>query len=224
MSTVLLEIDDDPVMELFKEPEKIPVSFKDDPVVLACAAYRMGTYTEFENIDPTAEDRVLGAAVRRHFMDKLVFQRLRGIRLSPFREKLGAFLVDNRPLYKDEIGMLYHLPYFYFEDLEVQSLVESVASVDSTREPTRRAENLKPYKKITLKRKGGAIQQYWWTDRSNRPYCLSLRDSGEHQHLYASIFDFGAITVEAHMYAKPFRGTDKYYYQLMGTKLLSTGQ
>ena len=57
----------DPVDELFESwietKEKTPMVFKDDPVVLACVAWRMKTYMDFDSLQPTEEDRVLGAQV-----------------------------------------------------------------------------------------------------------------------------------------------------------------
>lgn len=207
--------------ELFSDLEqpKIPMIFAEDPVVLACAAHRLGNFPDLAEITPTTEDRELGAKVRRHFMDKLVMQRLRNDKVSAFRDKLGAFLVDNRPLYNDEIGMLYRLPDFYFEDLETQELIDSTSAV-AVQDPQNQTVTLKPHKCISLKRRAGAIQQYWWLDEHQRPYCLSIRESADNQPLYQSIWQFASITVEAHLFVRPFMGTNRFHYRLVGTKLL----
>lgn len=223
MNTVNVVLDNDPVDEifgLFNETKKSqPTVFTDDPVALSCAAYRLGNYPRLTDVTPNDEDRVFAEKIRRHFMDKLVVQRLRGQPMSDFREKLGAFLVDNRPLLDSELGILYQLPHFYVEDIETQSLIENTTEV-SPSAPEHRKETLRPYKQFTLKRKGGAIRQYWWVDAASRPYCLNIRESTDHQPLYQSIWNFDSIQVEAHMYVKSFRGTSRFYYKLVGTRLL----
>jgi hypothetical protein len=215
--------DTDSVLSLFEtyinDTPKTPLSFSEDPVVLACTAHRMGNYPDLEDLHPTDQDRELGTRVRKHFMNKLVIQRLQGKQPSAFREKLGAFLVDNRPLYKDEIGMLYHLPYFYFEDLARDKLIAVTTPVQQVA-PQRYEVTLKPYVNFSLKRRGGSVKQYWWVDNNLRPYCMNIKESGEHQTLYQSIWDFASITVESLMYVKPFVGTDRWHYKLVGPKLL----
>ena len=215
--------DTDPVISLFEtyldNKPKTPLSFGEDPVVLACTAHRLGNYPDLETLQPTDQDRELGSCVRKHFMNKLVIQRLQGKQPSAFREKLGAFLADNRPLYKDEIGMLYHLPYFYFEDLAREDLIATTTPVQQVA-PQRYRVTLKPYANFSLKRRGGSVKQYWWVDSDLRPYCMNIKENSENQLLYQSIWDFANITVESHMYVKSFNGTDRFHYKLVGPRLL----
>ena len=175
---------------------------------------------DLEDIEITDADRELACQVRRHWLDKLTLQRLQGRTVSSFREKLGAFLVGNRPLYKDEIGMLYHLPYFYFEDLATAELVQSTAAVLPS-VPERRDATLTPLKTFSLKRKHGEITQYWWTDPHNRPHCLNIKKDSEHTRLWKSLYNFSSISVNTSVSTKPFMGTDRYYYQIYAVDLLS---
>ena len=219
----VIACDTDPAVSLFEtyidDKPKTPLSFGEDPVVLACAAHRLGNYPDLEDLRPTDQDRELGSCVRKHFMNKLVIQRLQGKKPSAFREKLGAFLTDNRSLYKEEIGMLYHLPYFYFEDLARDELIAATTPVQQV-EPQRHKVILKPYANFSLKRRGGSVKQYWWVDSDHRPYCMNIKESGEHHTLYQSIWDFASVTVESLMYVKPFISTDRWYYRLVGPRLL----
>ena len=224
MNSNVMVIDDLEIFDAWNEKkQKEPVSFPTDPVALACAAYRMQSYMDLTEIMPLQEDYDLAARVRRHFMDKLVIQRLTGNgKISAFREKLGAFLVDNRPIYKDEIGMLYHLPYFYFEDLAQEELLSKIAEV-AVEQPHQRGVHLTPLSKLVLKRRGGEVRQYWWVDSEKRPYCLSVGKNTDNQPLYQSIWEFPAIDVVSHMYVKKFPGADRHYYRLVGAKLLGVG-
>lgn len=202
------------------ETPKVPLSFKEDPVTLSCACWRHGSYEDLDQVLTTDQDRDLALKVRSHYLSKLTMQKLKGHSLSQFREKLGAFLVNNRPLYKDEIGMLYQLPYFYHEDLAVDALMSETAPV-TVEPPHVKQRTLTPLKTLSLKRRGGEITQFWWTDQENHPYCLSIKTDVEHHALYQSIFDFSSICVETTLYPKPFLGTERYYYKMIKTKLLS---
>lgn len=219
MNVVLL--DTDPFAELFGDSKpSVPIEFKHDPLALSCGAWRLKTYMDIENIPLETQDYELADKVRQHFMNKLVMQRLKTERISSFRQKVGAFLAGNVQLTKDDIGLLYHLPHFYFEDLAVQKLIDDTAEVTPA-VPKVQTVHLKPYTKIELKRRIGAIRQYWWTDSDRRPYCLSVKENTQNQSLYQSIWNFAGIDVEAHMYPKVFGGTDqRFFYKLVSPKLL----
>ena len=223
MSTVLLSAydDTDPVMALFNgmdAKEKIRMKFSADPVVLACAAYRIGSYIDLDELIPLDEDRELGAKVRKHFMDKLVMQRLRGGPISAFREKLGAFLAGNRDLYKDELGMLYHLPHFYFEDLARAELIMATEPA-TPRQAFSDTFTLKPLSTMTMKRRSGSVKEYWWKDDYNQPYCISVRENAVDLMLYQSLWEFHSVTLESRVLSKQFLGTERYYYKLVSSKL-----
>jgi hypothetical protein len=195
------------------------VVFADDPVALACCIWRQGTYMEFADAEPTSEDRELAAKVRQHFVSKLTLERLQNNRVTAFRQKLGAFLVGNHRLLESELGMLYRLPHFYFEDLFQQELMSTVTQVPDAPVTVHRVQ-LQPLSATVLKRRNGDVRQFWWIDNNRRPYCLSVRANSDNQLLCQSIWEFHSIEVEAHLFVKPFLGTDRYYYKLVSTKLL----
>lgn len=222
MSTVDLELDNDPVMAMFEQKPKVAMTFHDDPVVLACVAHRLGMYMNLEDLTPLPEDRELGARVRRHFMDKLVVQRLRGGNISAFREKLGAFLAGNRPIYRDEVGMLYHLPYFYFEDLARDELISATQPIQP-QQPFAGTVTLTPVSTLTLKRRTGAVKEFWWQDTKKQPYCISVRENAVDLKLHQSLWEFASITFESQVLSRRFHGTERYYYRLVNTRLVSVG-
>lgn len=218
MTTMNLITDLDEVFG-FEKKQSSPMVFVDDPVALACCAWRHREYMDLANARPTDEDRALAVKVRRHFVEKLTLERLKNERVSEFRQKLGAFLVGNHQLLENEIGLLYRLPYFYFEDQFQQELIDKVAQVPVVQPATQRVQ-LTPLSSTVIKRRSGDVQQYWWIDSEYRPYCLSIRTSADNQNLYQSIWQFHSISVEAHMFVRPFPGTERYFYKLVGTKLL----
>jgi hypothetical protein len=206
--------------ELFRPGAEI--KFSDDPVALSCAAYRLGSYHEFSNLRPLDEDYELADKICKHYIRKLTLQRLCNKNTSRFREKLGAFLVNNRPLYNNEIGMLYHLPYFYFEDLEIESLIEDTTPVVA-QIPKHVEVVLRPFRTMKIKRQGGEIKKFWWVDNHKMPYCLPVRVATEHSTFYQSIFDFSSIRVSTRISTTKFWGTERWFYQLSHTKLLGVG-
>jgi hypothetical protein len=202
-----------------EEKKSNQVIFADDPVALACCVWRQGTYMDLADAKPTSEDRELAVKVRQHFVSKLTLERLQNDRVTAFRQKLGAFLVGNHQLLESELGMLYRLPHFYFEDLFQQELMDTVTQV-SLIAPTSRQIQLQPLSVTVLKRRNGDVRQFWWIDNNRQPYCLSVRSNSDNQAMYQSIWEFHSIAVEAQLFVKPFLGTDRYYYKLVGAKLL----
>jgi hypothetical protein len=127
--------------------------------------------------------------------------------------------VGNHQLLESELGLLYRLPYFYFEDLFQQELINTVTQIPLN-SPTLRQIQLQPLSVTVLKRRNGDVRQFWWIDNNRQPYCLSVRSNSDNQAMYQSIWEFHSIAVEAQLFVKPFLGTDRYYYKLVGAKLL----
>jgi|688.fasta_scaffold310662_3 hypothetical protein len=220
MTTQDLTIDWDDFKAVFKSADPEPdMTFADDPVALACCVWRQGMYMDLADAKPTSEDRELAVKVRQHFVSKLTMERLQNDRVTAFRQKLGAFLVGNHQLLESELGLLYRLPYFYFEDLFQQELINTVTQIPLN-SPTLRQIQLQPLSVTVLKRRNGDVRQFWWIDNNRQPYCLSVRSNSDNQAMYQSIWEFHSIAVEAQLFVKPFLGTDRYYYKLVGAKLL----
>jgi len=100
---------------------KEKLSFVDDPIAMSCASWRLdqqglGSYSNLETVIVESEDRVLAAKIRKHFLDKLTLQKLRGKEQSTFRTKLHRWPVEltvlhSNPLY-GIIDSLYDLGMF----------------------------------------------------------------------------------------------------------------
>ncbi len=206
------------------------LTFHDDPVVLSCAAWRIGNeggglWTELEDIKViTEQDRVLGAAVRKHYLDQLVMAKLRGKNVSPFRTKLGAFLVGNHDLTKREIGMLYRLPYFYHEDLAVAEVMNATAPLvnqSTIRLPIAVATDpaqLECMSQITQYRQSANVSQFWFRDPYGYPLMFALRHDNHMHGVMESLFARGHMTIAGRKISiRPFYGEQNRNYINMHT-------
>jgi len=207
------------------------LKFQDDPVVLSCASWRIGNelgglWTDLDEITViTEQDRVLGATVRKHFLDQLVMAKLRGRNSSPWRAKLGAFLVGNYELTRSEVGMLYRLPYFYHED-------QAVANVMKLTTPMTQEQKQYPYgppgklhsiKRIVQHRRANKTTQFWFHDHQRWPVMIAVNHKNNLHGLMDSLFDRGSMSVAAcNASWKPFYGAEDQYYILLNTFRLST--
>lgn len=206
------------------------LKFRDDPVVLSCASWRIGNaggglWTDLDEItNITEEDRLFGATVRKHFMDQLVMAKLRGQKLSDWRAKLGAFLVGNHDLTKAEVGMLYRLPYFYLEDQAVANVIKSttpVAAFLRTRPYGQPFWKLCSVARIVQYRRKTDATQYWFRDDLDCPVMIAVSHSNSLYGVMDSLFDRGSISVAGHKaFWKPFYGlNDQYYMALTNFRL-----
>jgi len=207
------------------------LTFRDDPVVLSCASWRIGQsggglWTDLDEItDITEEDRVFGATVRKHFMDQLVMAKLRGRKVSDWRAKLGAFLVGNHELTKAEVGMLYRLPYFYHEDqavANVMKLTKPVSAFLRTQPPGPLVWNLHSVERIVQYRRATDTTQFWFRDSRECPVMVAVSHTNNLHGVMDSLFDSGSISVAGRAaFWKPFYGEQDQYYVLLKTFRLS---
>lgn len=206
------------------------LKFQDDPVVLSCASWRIGNaggglWTDLEDIkDITEEDRMLGAAVRKHFLDQLVMAKLRGRKTSDWRAKLGAFLVGNHDLTKSEVGMLYRLPYFYHEDQAVANVMKLTKPI--TQEQKGRSYDppwkLESVERIVQYRRAHNTTQFWFQDHQGWPAMVAVNHKNSLHGLMDSLFDRGSMSLAGRNASwKPFYGEEDRYYILLNTFRLS---
>lgn len=209
------------------QPMPKVMEFKDDPVALSVAAWRQrfsDPYPDFDSVVADAADRQMANVIRAHFVSKITMQKLKSDRISQFRDKLGAFLVGNRPLYKEELGMLYHLPYFYREDLEIDELTKQIKSADADHRDTVDVI-IRPIKTIEIRRRSGVATQFWWVDDQNRPYCVTVNHNNEHSTLIRSLWQFAKISVQARLHRHTSFGANHfYYYKISNMQLLTIVQ
>jgi hypothetical protein len=207
---------------------KEKLSFVDDPIAMSCASWRLdqqglGSYSNLETVIVESEDRVLAAKIRKHFLDKLTLQKLRGKEQSTFRTKLGAFLVGNHELTKDEIGLLYRLPFFYHEDQCVQQVMAQTEPVTLTTPVMDAAMSLTGLQKIWRHRRTGQATQFWFTNQHRWPVELTVLHSNPLYGIIDSLYDLGMFRINGRVWPRQFYESSRTYIKLSTFRLVGLG-
>lgn len=198
-----------------------PLQFNEDPLALSCASYRAYVenpqyrWKDFDSCTVEPGDHAQANAIRQYYGSKLVMQALMGRKLTEFRAKMGQFLAGNLQLRRDELGMLYKIPYFYHEDLAVDRVIGESVSAEELHEVKHRLR-LAHHSTILQARKSGEMKQYWFTDERRQAYMLSGAANNPLTTLVESVFARGTIDIIANIVRKPHYGTDRghHYYML----------
>lgn len=163
------------------KPEKKaspPLVLKDDPVALAMASYRIWLHTgirwnDLENTTVLGDDRVHANDLRKYYAGQMTMDALKGDGLkTTFRRKLYAIATDCHEYTKEDIGLLYRLPYFYEEDLTLDRLVsEFVSAEPGAKKEIRGIFSL--HKRMLRSRRSGEYYHYWLRQEES-PHLFKL--------------------------------------------------
>jgi hypothetical protein len=185
MRTALRTINWDEVLTIDSEPSEGPIVFKDDPIAMACASYRLGQQGGYAWLDLHAatvepRDRDTAADIRRYYADRLLVTALKSNgTMSEFRRKLYGVVTGNYQLKKSEEGLLYRLPYFYAEDTGLDHVMSQTQSVSIVNNATAKiAGKFTLVKKIFCSRaNAGSHWQFWFVrETSHVPYLVEIKD------------------------------------------------
>jgi len=148
------------------EPDMI---FKDDPVALAWAGYRLylqspgQRWADFDDVEVTEEDRAQAQAIRSYYTGRILMDMMKSKNpTSAFRQKLYGLLIGETGLKKKDIGLLYRLPYFYVEDTELDQVIAETTSAQT--QGSAAAEIVGTFsliKRILVSRKHGDYAHFW---------------------------------------------------------------
>lgn len=194
------------------KPEKKaspPLVLKDDPVVLSMASYRVWTNTgarwvDLENVTVASDDRVHANDLRKYYAGQMTMDALKGEGLrTTFRKKLYAIATNCHEYTKEDVGLLYRLPYFYEEDLTLDRLVNEFTSVEvGVKKEIHGVFSL--HKRMLRSRRSGEYYHYW------------LRQEGS-SHLFKLVVkaDDPLRTLVESLLAQPREYTATAYYKGM---------
>ncbi len=155
-----------------------------DPLVIAACAHR---YQQTHHCFPPSvdvlefimADYILADQMRSYYSAKLVELSLNGQSLSEFRKKLASIINGRTLLEKSEVGLLYKLAGFYFEDIAIDEVFNRTTPIPGDMRDQRlpqidKVVTLNPLRKVVHSRSvHGRIVKYWFSDQHNHACCVT---------------------------------------------------
>lgn len=216
-------IDWDTFLASVDAPPEVPVVFKDDPIAMACASYRLSSqqggfaWLDLHAVIVEPQDRATAVDIRRYYADRLLMTVLKssGV-MSEFRRKLYGVVTDNYQLKKSEEGLLYRLPYFYAEDTgldHVMSQTQSASMIESKTVTGR----FTLVKKIFCSRANARSHwQFWFVcDGLSVPFMTEIKDDNVLYKLFDTLTQTPQM-LSALIHFKHHRGhyRDRVYHKM----------
>lgn len=233
ITTQNLTLVDDPWYDpepAVKKPEPDLV-FKDDPVALAWAGYRLylrspgQRWADFDTVEVTEEDRAQAQAIRSYYTGRILMDMMKSKNpTSAFRQKLYGLLIGESGLKKKDIGLLYRLPYFYVEDTELdQVIAETTPAQTRGSAAVEIAGTFTLIKRILVSRKHGDYAHFWLRHhRRSEPFLIVVKTDNPLLSLLAGILA-KPVQLSATAHVKHHRGyhRGRLFCQLANVELAS---
>ncbi len=217
--------------ELTKSEQKQhePITFKEDPVAMACASYRAWTtnfvnrWSDLESVVVQDQDRQKASELKAYYRGRMTFQTLRdAVALSAYRKKLAAIVSDTHVYTKQDIGILYRLPYFYQEDQDLDQVMEQTQDSNEHQSPEFEG-SLFPLKRVFRSRRAGEyVDFYFASEQSTAPYLLVVKSDNPLISIIEALFKQPSFKVRAYLHTKHPRGyhSNRMFYQLAKLEVL----
>lgn len=238
MNVVNLTIDD-PADTIFGEFEKAlepltatVVTFKHDPIVLACASYRTwvvygSRWRDLDQMNPLPEDYDMATKVRNYYRAKITWEQLKSSDpfqrpMSDFRKKLMGIIEGTHQITTKDLGILYRLPYFYAEDTAKDAVFEGYSTVELSRDNQHTGTyTFGLVSEILVSRKRYESVQFWLRSEELPVPCVVVaQKENTLLPLLQSVVRRGPIQLSARLFPKWRLGPgEEGYYQLGEVKL-----
>ena len=213
--------------------KKRVLTFKEDPIALACASYRIWKetparrWTDLDTVVVWQDDIEQAQALRKYYRERLVMSALKNVNSnsSEFRRKLGALVTDQLEITKDELGLLYRLPYFYAEDLDLDYVVENTAGAKIQPLPQDSEPMVLPFrplKKILRSRRSAETYQYWWTTHKHGvPFMIAVKTDNPLLSIIDTLFERDQIDLSCRVKPHEFIGyhRNRWFYHMFDLRL-----
>lgn len=194
--------------EIYESPEDLLA------LSVAWKKQRDGGYSNL--MDPrlfkvlTPEDQMVADSIRDYYSKKIMMWKLKGIKLTPYREDLNMFVhADGKKFREEMLGLAYYLPEFYEFDV---SLDEVRLQVDVPPKSFNgiSTKTLLPLKRITKKNKRITNIQYWFKDvETNSGVTLTIIPKNPLEHIWNHLFETKELlSISGHYYT-----TNKYEFE-----------
>jgi hypothetical protein len=228
MTTQDLTIDWDDFKAVFKSPEP-DMTFADDPVALAWAAYRVylanpaNRWADFDDVEVNEQDRAQAQEIRSYYTGRILMDTMKSNQpMSEFRKKLYGLLIGETGLKKKDIGLLYRLPYFYAEDTALDQVIAQTQSA-SVMFSMELAGTFTLIKRILISRRSGDFVQFWLQHhKRSEPFMIVVKTDNPLLSLLEGILE-NPVKLSATAHLKTHRGyhRNRHYHQLGNVELMS---
>jgi hypothetical protein len=229
MTTQDLTLDWDNFKAVFKPESEPDMTFTDDPVALAWAAYRVYLtnpalrWTDLNDVVVTEEDRVQSQAIRSYYTGRILMDAMKSKNpMSEFRKKLYGLLIGETGLKKKDIGLLYRLPYFYVEDTDLDQVIAQTQSA-SVMFGMELAGTFTLIKRILVSRRHGDYVHFWLRHhKRSEPFLIVVKTDNPLLSLLTSILE-KPVQLSATAHLKHHRGyhRNRYFHQLGNVELVN---
>lgn len=192
----------------------------EDLLALSVAAHRVSKESYYQLTDHnlylivSPDDRALANEIRKYYSQKFVMVTLKEGKMAGYREQISKLVNSDGKVFKDEqIGPAYYLPKFYFYDLGLDEVKQSVNPNQNFNEFNRNKtpsslkliENLVPLnKKLHRKTKHKNNFEYWFKDKKlNAGVMISLQHDNPllklFEHFY---FNSNELNIQGNFHRK----------------------
>ena len=222
-------------LESLLNPTLPCISFKDDPIALSCASYRHwlshpGTrWLDLDAVTVTHEDRTTASKIREYYRGRITWSQLKyGGTLSDFRSKLGKLVCGDLNITKNELGLIYRLPYFYAEDCAMDRVIEQTS--DDVTKNKIIGINLgqidgtyRLIERIFKSRRSRESVDFWlMSDLCRSPCLISVDHQNPLLSMLTGVLAQDNIRLRSYLFPKQHRGYHRAraYYQLGNAEVI----
>lgn len=167
----------------------------------------------------TEKDREHANSIRNYYSKKIMLWKLKGIKLTKFREDLNDYIHGDNKKFKEEyIKIAYSLPNFYDYDTKVENLLSPFNKIL----PKCNTNYVSEIKKITYigktirSRKTLKRAEYWYHDDNMNIICMAFAVENP---LLPILESFKQLTIDGIFFRKTHE--DIEYYSLSKYKFIS---
>jgi hypothetical protein len=206
------------------------MTFADDPVALAWAAYRVYLsnpalrWIDFADVEVTVHDRAVAQEIRSYYTGRILMDTMRSKKsMSEFRKKLYGLLIGETGLKKKDIGLLYRLPYFYVEDTALDQVIAQTEAPTSALTPATITGTFNLIKRIQVSRRSAEFVQFWLQHhKKTEPFMIAVKADNPLLPLLENILQ-RCLPISAIAHFRIHRGyhRNRGFYQLSNVELAS---
>jgi len=139
-----------------------------------------------------SEDYSHAERIRDYYSKKIVMWKLKGERMSNYRNDLCTFVHSDGTKFREEmLGLAYYLPAFYEYDNQLDEVRLQVEPPCLAKNPMiNSSRTLTPIKRIAQKTKRASVVQYWLKDtRNDYAVMIQIEAKNQLEHLWNHVFN-----------------------------------